>query len=111
MVNYVLAISHIFVGVLIIAISVPLVQKRIAMNDWYGIRFKKSFASDDNWYKINAYGGKQLIVWSVLLIAFGVATFFMPLHGKKVLTIVNSCAPVFFLIPPVLKSYRYANDL
>ena len=29
------------------------------MNHLYGIRIKKSFESEDSWYKINEYGGKQ----------------------------------------------------
>jgi len=111
MINYILAVSHIFVGALIIAISIPLVRGSISMNDWYGVRFKKSFSSDENWYKINKYGRKQLIFWSSFLILFGALTLFMPLQGNTSLAIANSCAPLLFLITPVLKSYRYAKDL
>lgn len=109
--HYILAITHIFVGTLIIAMSIPLVRKKVSMNDWNGIRFQKSYSSSENWYKINCYGGKQLILWSVFLIVFGVATWFMPLQGNNVLTIVNSCAPVIFLMIPVFKSYWYAKNL
>lgn len=76
MINIVLGIGHVSVGFLIVMISIPLVQRRISMNKLYGIRFKKSYTSEVNWYKINASGGKQLITWATPLILFGAVTFF-----------------------------------
>ena len=109
-VNIILGISNIFVGVLLIIISIPLVQKSISMNKIYGIRFKKSFESEENWYKINAYGGKQLIIWSVPLIIFGIVTFFLPLKGSELGIISVACAPLIVLVPAVT-SYMYSRKL
>ena len=41
------------------------------MNRIYGIRTRKSFVSDSNWYAINAYGGKVLMAYGVVLFTFG----------------------------------------
>ena len=110
MVNIILGSSHIFVGCLIIIISIPLVQQSISMNKLYGIRFKKSFESEENWYKINVYGGKQLIIWSIPLILFGVVTFFLPLKGNELWIILFACAPLIYLVPAVM-SYIYSRKL
>jgi hypothetical protein len=110
MINIILGIGHIFVGFLIIIISIPLVQQSISMNKIYGIRFKKSFESEENWYKINVYGGKQLIIWSFPLILFGVVTFFLPLKGNELRILLVACAPLIFLVPVVI-SYMYSRKL
>lgn len=81
--NIALGISNIFVGLLIIVICIPLVLGKVPMNNVYGIRFKKSFESEEFWYKINAYGGKLLIIWSIPLVFLGVVTFFLPLEGRR----------------------------
>lgn len=80
--NIALGISNIFVGLLIIIISLPLARRKVPMNRVYGVRLKKSFESEENWYTINAYGGRLLIGWSIRLVLIGVATFFLPLEGK-----------------------------
>jgi hypothetical protein len=70
-----------------IALSIPLVQGKIKMNKWYGVRIPKSFVSEDNWLKINQYGGRALIYWSipVLLISLLsiVISFYLPKTSPK----------------------------
>lgn len=106
----VLGISNIIVALLVISISIPLVSNKIPMNRIYGIRFKQSFASQEKWYKINAYGGRQLIVWSIPLFLLGVATIFLPLSEKHFWIMVIACAPLIYLVPTLI-SYLYAKQL
>ncbi|MCP4755409.1 MAG: SdpI family protein [Proteobacteria bacterium] len=108
--NITLGLSNIIVAVLIILISIPLVGGKIRMNKVYGIRFKKSYESENNWYRINRYGGKQMILWSVPLAILGVATFFLPLGGKDHWITLIACAPLIVIIPAIT-SYIYAKNL
>lgn len=108
--NIILGISHISAALLIIVLSIPLVQQKVKMNKVYGVRFKKAFESDENWYKINMYGGRQLILWSIFLIVFGIITFFLPLKGNTFLIIVDAFAPCVIVIP-VITSWVYARKL
>lgn len=80
------------------------------MNHFYGIRFAKSFESEENWYKINTYGAKRLILWSVAIIVIGIITFFIPLQGRTGLTMFLVHTPLIVLIPAV-ESYLYAKKL
>ncbi len=59
-------------AVLITAICIPLVKRKIRMNPWYGVRIPKSFESEENWYNINAYGGKRMILWALLPALVGI---------------------------------------
>ena len=106
----VLGISDIMASVVFILISIPLLKRKIPMNRWYGARFKKSFESDENWYLINAYSAKQLILWSIPLLVIGVVTLFLPLKENTGLFTTLACAPLLIGVPCLL-SYRYARKL
>lgn len=55
-----LGISHLFTGVVLVLVSIPLVRRRVKPNRWYGIRIPKAYASEANWYAINSVGGRWL---------------------------------------------------
>ncbi len=109
-VSITLGLSNICVAALISALSIPLAKGKISMNKAYGIRIKKAFESEENWYKINAYGGKQLILWSIPLMLLGVATLFLPMEGNNPAIIIVACAPLIVLVPAAM-SCAYAKKL
>jgi hypothetical protein len=71
------AVISIGSGLLFIIISLPLVFGMIPMNNLYGFRLRKAFLSHVLWYEINAYGGKQFILWSVIMMVFDIAAIFL----------------------------------
>lgn len=75
-----IGVTNIFCGLLFIAISIPLVMRKVPMNKWYGIRVTKSFQSDELWYDINEYGGRQFIIWAIPVLIAGIASFFIPIR-------------------------------
>lgn len=81
--NTMLGILNISCGVLFILVGIPLVLKKIPMNSLYGFRISKAFDSEKNWYEINRYGGRQLIRWSLLLVAIGVLYFAYPMDDAR----------------------------
>lgn len=83
-------------GILFILVSLPLVYHKIPMNYLYGFRIPKSLESDESWYAINAYGGKQLILWSLFLIGAGVVKFFLPMED------VDGALALFLFIGPLI---------
>ena len=94
--NIIFGIINIAFALLIIGISIPLVKHKIKMNYLYGIRIKKSFESEDSWYKINEYGGKQLIIWSIPMILVGLICFFVQIDdtNKDLLSFVFGVFPI-----------------
>jgi uncharacterized membrane protein len=112
--NIVFGLMNIASALLIIGISIPLVKRKIKMNHLYGVRIKKSFESEANWYKINAYGGKQLIIWSTPLIIAGLICFFVPIddQNKDILSFVLGVFPITVSIGvAVFKIILYAKRL
>ncbi len=108
--SIVLGLSNIFVGVLIIAVCIPLLKNKIRMNRWYGMRFRKSFESNENWYKINRYGANRIILWSVIIIVIGILTFFLPVDSRRSLRLVIACVPLILIIPAI-ESWLFVKKL
>ena len=64
-------IPYVFAGIGIASmlVSIPIMLRRVPMNRWYGVRTRKAFVSEDNWYEINAFGGKAFFLFGLLLVA------------------------------------------
>jgi hypothetical protein len=112
--NILFGISNLSIAALMILLSIPLLRGDVKMNWIYGARFKKSFVSDENWYKINRYAAKQVIGWSIPLFLAGIAALFVDFGAndniRTGLVIVFASAPAIILIPAVI-SYLYAQRL
>jgi uncharacterized membrane protein len=66
------------------------------MNHMYGVRIRKAFASDRNWYEINAFGGRLLLGFGLFLVAFGwLGPGFAPAPASL-------WAPVYLVVPLLL---------
>ena len=102
--------SWIVAGLLTCGLSLPLVRGRVARNPLYGVRFPQSFASEDAWYAINRYGGRQLCLWSLPMIAVGVVSLFLPLQTHVGLTLLLGFAPLLFLMIALVRSWRFARQ-
>jgi len=96
--NVLLGLSNPGCAVLMILLAIPLVHCKVKRNRWYGIRIKKAFESDENWYQINAYGGRRLILWALVLAVVGIVAFSVPLEGLA-LRLVLACAPLIVIVP------------
>jgi hypothetical protein len=65
------------VGLLIVAFSVPLIFRLVPMNAIYGMRLPASFKSNERWLDVNAYGGRLMGGWALVIVASGLAGFFV----------------------------------
>ena len=94
--NVTLGLINIGSALLLFAVSIPLIVGKVKMNAVYGIRLKKSFASEANWYALNAYGGKQLAGCAALLIVAGSVCLVVPIndHNNVILSIVLGVVPI-----------------
>jgi apolipoprotein N-acyltransferase len=81
------------IGLLLALLSIPLILRKIPLNRVYGIRIRKSLASQHNWYEINAYGGKLLFVLGLFLLAFGWVSRDLAPEPT------SAWAPVFLIVP------------
>ncbi|MDP2990755.1 MAG: SdpI family protein, partial [Kiritimatiellota bacterium] len=112
--NIMLGLAVIGVGCVGVALGFPLMKRKVKMNRWYGVRITKSFHSEENWFKINEYGGKQLITWSIPLIVWGLLCFAIPMKdinlGLEALAF-GAFPIVLFIAIAAVRTFQYAGKL
>ncbi|WP_375162818.1 SdpI family protein [Rossellomorea sp. SC111] len=80
------------------------------MNTLYGIRFPKSYKSEEAWKKINRFGSKQMILWSFPLFMSGIIFLVMP-PFTELFTTMLVFLPCITILPPVVVSYFYSTKI
>ncbi len=81
------------------------------MNRYYGIRIAKAFKSDENWYDINAYGGKLLLFYGLFLIFFGIAAQGLAPSPKSIWMAVFIVGPLLVIFPLLSLVNGYARRI
>jgi len=112
--NLIIGIVNIAGGLLLILLSIPLLAEKIPMNRFYGFRIPKSLESRENWFKINKYGGKQLIFWSMILIIIGMSYCFFPTQGHHsgIGSVLRTGGPTVICVTvAVVKTILYSKTL
>ena len=102
-----------FVGssLLLVGISIPLIQRRVKPNYWYGFRTRRTLNSPQIWYDANAYAGKRLLISGLITTSAAIVLYFIP--GLTVDGYALGMT-VFALLPltlGVLQSFRYLDQL
>jgi uncharacterized membrane protein len=106
-VNAKTAVTLVGLGLILIAVSIPLYLGRIKRNCVYGFRIRKAFESEENWYLINRYGAKALMGWSLVIMAIGMACLYI--EPRHVLTVANIA--FLSLLVPIVRTLCYAKRL
>jgi SdpI/YfhL protein family len=104
-----IGVAWIAVGLLTIALAIPLFQGRVGRNALYGVRFRQCFQSDDAWFAINRYGAKRMMVWALPMVASGALAFLIPLQTRPVLALLIGLTPLVFILIPVLDTWQFAR--
>jgi magnesium transporter len=63
-------------GLIFVSTCIPLLLRKIPPNSLYGIRIPKAYESPELWYKVNAKGGRILIVYGAIMVATGLILLF-----------------------------------
>jgi len=101
---------HLPAAILVIALAIPLIRRKVKMNRWYGVRIPAAFASEAAWFDLNHYGGRLLLAWGLaMLAAAGIGAFL----GRKYWLAYNWASLVLViggLAWVVTQIYRYAEE-
>jgi hypothetical protein len=97
------------VGMLFVAISIPLIRRRIPPNGLYGLRVPATFADEWVWYEANACSGRDFLWLGLLLTAL---TIGLPVLGLGANTyVVWGLIAVVGVIGAVVMGWYRANRL
>lgn len=103
--------TYVALGILLVAMSIPLKNRKVGMNGLYGVRISKSFESEENWYELNAYFGKRALWWGAAMAAFAAVVIFLPVWDDLAFIMFFSFAPLLFIMVPVVQVLLRARRL
>lgn len=98
-------------GLLLVGISIPLIQRRIKPNFWYGFRTKRTLNDPTIWYEVNAYAGKRLLISGLTTTSAAIILYLIPgltVDGYTLGITVFALGP---LMIGLSQSFRYLNRL
>ncbi len=105
-----IGLSDLLTGLLLVLVAIPLIRRKVAMNRWYGVRIRKAFASEANWYAINEVGGRWMAgAGGVLALAGAFVLLWPPTTLAGVL--VAALAPVPLVLLTLVPVLRFAQRL
>jgi hypothetical protein len=96
-------------GLLLAGISIPLIQRRIKPNYWYGFRTRHTLENPQVWYDVNAYAGRQLLVSGLMTAIAAIGLYLIPcitVDGYALGMTVFALGP---LIVGLWQSFRYLD--
>lgn len=102
---------HIGLGLLSVIIAIPLILKKVPMNRAVGIRVRKAFVSEANWYALNAFGGKLFLAFGLLLLGFGVLFQAQAPAPTSPWAPVYLIAPLAMMVPVIMLIHSFARRL
>jgi len=102
---------HAGIGLLTVLVSIPLVLRMVPMNHLYGVRIPKAFFSRENWYEINAYGGKLLLGFGLFLLAVGWLGRDLAPPPTSLWAPVWLVVPLLALVPVIARVNAFARRL
>ena len=97
-------------GLLLAAISVPLILRRIGPNPLYGFRVKKTLEHPAVWYPVNAYAAKRLLAVGLLISVSAILLFFVPGVDLLVYALTNAGIGLTGLLIAVIQSILYLRS-
>jgi uncharacterized membrane protein len=96
-----LALMFAAAGLLFAAIAVPLLQRRVKPNPWYGFRVPRTLNDEDRWYAVNAYAARFLF-WGGMATAMLALVLDLlvaePAVFLTIMTVVVLAGPVLSLV-------------
>jgi|TARA_B110000305_G_C19388998_1_gene613803 uncharacterized membrane protein len=96
------------IGILIVALSVPMYLGKVKRNGIYGFRTPLTLSSDEVWYPSNRYAAVTMMIWSVVATALGVVSFvFHPLSSAYEMFLLFF--PVTILVPCLI-AVRWSKE-
>lgn len=106
-----LLIMFVVMGLALAAISVPMAQRKIKPNLYYGIRVRKTLENPVIWYTVNEYAGKRLLIAGLLIAITAAVIYRIPGMTFELYSI--TCLLVFVLVQTIalIQSFRYLKNL
>jgi len=106
-----LLVMFLISGVILVAVSIPMILGKVAPNAIYGFRVPDTMNDPRTWYAVNTYSGKWLLVTGLIFMATCILAYIIP--GISVDNYSLICMAGFFIPMTIgfIKSWKYMKQL
>lgn len=99
-------------GIVFALVGMLLAVCRIPKGAWYGFRLSNAMVSDENWERVNRFGGQRLVVWAMPLMLAGVICVFLAFPSPDTWMAPVGLFPIcIFVVIPISETVIYARSL
>jgi uncharacterized membrane protein len=106
-----LTLLYVAAGLLLAALAIPMIQRRIKPNPFYGFRTPKTLQNETLWYEVNAYSGKRLLVAGIVVTIAAILVALIPNLTIDVYAILIAIVLAISISVGLLQSFRYLNQI
>jgi len=100
------------VGLLIVALAVPLARRSVPPNRWYGIRLPSTLADEDLWYAANARAGRDMMIVGALVTVLALAApLVLPHWPPELRTLLVAAVLVVGSMIATVRAVRHVGRL
>ena len=98
------------VGLIFVALAIPLMLRRVGPNPLYGLRVPATFADEWVWYEANARSGRDLLVLGIATMLVPLVLWFLPISESA---FAGACVALLLggTITMAVVGWRRANHL
>jgi len=107
----ILMMLFLFSGLLLAALSIPMIMGKIPPNGLYGFRVKKTMDNPEIWYTVNVYSEKWLLAASLMQALAAVVAFYIPGITLDVYAYIVLAVWVVVFGVALTASIRYLNSI
>ena len=97
-------------GLLLAALNVPLILRKIGPNPLYGFWVKRILEDPTVWYPVNAYAAKRLLIVGLVISVSAILLFLVPRVDLLVYALANAGLGLTGLLIAVVQSFLYLRS-
>jgi uncharacterized membrane protein len=99
------------IGILFVALAIPLVKHLIPPNRFYGLRTSETLENREVWYEANARSGRDLIRGGTGLIIGACLGFMLPWEVTSQQALVGCLLLLIFVVVYAVRGFRIGRDV
>lgn len=106
-----ITLLYVGTGLLLAVLAVPMIQRRIKPNPFYGFRVPKAYKNEAIWFEINAYAGVRLLIAGLVIAGAAVVLALIPNLSFDVYSILIAVVLVVAMSIGMIQSFRHLNEI
>ena len=98
-------------GLILAALAIPLMNRKVKMNSWYGIRLPQTMDNETVWYEVNEKVGRYIFFFGLLICTLTILIYLYPIIDNIFSVFILLAVLVLGSILLIIISINYAKKI